>query len=46
MNPNAKRDASKGGKARAKKLTKDQRSQIAREGARALWRKIRGGSFK
>jgi len=33
---------SQGGKARAKALTKEQRSAIARKGARALWGKRSG----
>lgn len=34
----------KGGKARAKALTKEQRSEIARKAAKTRWRKEEGGS--
>lgn len=38
------RGASKGGKARAKKLTEEQRREIARKAALARWAKVKRSS--
>jgi P63C domain len=49
INQDAKRlslkGASKGGKARASVLTKEQRSEIARQAVRARWAKVKGQSY-
>jgi hypothetical protein len=42
----SKKGASKGGKARAARLTKRRRKQIARMAARARWRKTRSNLFR
>jgi hypothetical protein len=42
--PAAKSLGSRGGRARARNLTKDQRAAIARKAARARWREAGGAS--